>query len=147
VAGLELARALASLGRREEARAAVAAAPILADTDVPTLGELGGAALSMGDAPTAVRFFEEAIRRRPRDGGAHESLGLALAQLGRHADATAALETAVRLAPADPTAPFNLALLYARAGRTADARTMAERAARLDPRSPAHRLLESLSAR
>jgi Flp pilus assembly protein TadD len=145
VAGLELARALASLGRRDEARAAVAATPALADTDVATLGELGGAALALGDAATAVRFFEDAIRRRPEDGGARESLGLALAQLGRDADAIAALEEAVRLAPADPTAPYNLALLYARAGRVADARRMAERAASLDPRSPAGALLQSLS--
>jgi Flp pilus assembly protein TadD len=148
VAGLELARALASLGRNGEARAAVAATPVLADTDVPTLGELGGAALALGDAPTAVRFFEEAVRRRPDDGGARESLGLALAQLGRDADAIAALETAARLAPSDPTVPYNLALLYARGGRIEDARREAERARRLDPRSPrATALLEQLARR
>ena len=146
VAGLELARALAALGRGDEARAAVAATPILPDTDVPTLGELGGAALSLGDAPTAARFFAEAIRRRPGDGAAHESLGLALAQLGRDPEAVAALETACRLAPADPTAPYNLALLYARAGRREDARRMAARAVELDPRSPRPRaLLEQLA--
>ena len=148
VAGLELARALAALGRNDEARAAVAATPVLADTDVPTLGELGGAALSLGDAATAARFFAEAIRRRPGDGAAHESLGLALAQLGRDADAIASLETACRLAPGDPTAPYNLALLYARVGRIDDARRTAARAVDLDPRSPRPRaLLEQLGRR
>ena len=148
VAGLELARALASLGRPAEARAAVAATPVLPDTDVATLGELGGAALSLGDAPTAVRFFEEAVRRRPGDGGAHESLGLAFAQLGRDAEAVASLETAARLAPGDPTVPYNLALLYARAGRLDDARREARRAAALDPRNPRPAaLVEQLSRR
>jgi tetratricopeptide (TPR) repeat protein len=146
VAGLELARALAALGRSDEARAAVADTPILADTDVPTLGELGGAALSLGDGATAVRFFTEAIRRSPGDGAAHESLGLAFARLGRDADAIAALETACRLAPGDPTAPYNLALLYARGGRRDDARRMAARAVELDPGSPRPRaLLDQLS--
>jgi tetratricopeptide (TPR) repeat protein len=141
VAGLELARALASVGRTDEARAVVATTPTLHDTDAPTAAELGGAALGLGDAETARRFFEDAIRRAPEMGAAHESLGLALARLGRTAEAIASLETACRLAPGDPTAPYNLALLYAREGRRADAMRLAERARDLDPSSPHPRLL------
>jgi Flp pilus assembly protein TadD len=146
VTGLDLARALLVLGRRDEARAVVAGAPILEDTDAPTARALGELALQLDDPAAAARFLADSVRRGPESAAAHESLGLAYARLGRAAEAVAALETACRLDPSDPTAPFNLALVYARAGRLVDARRWAERAASLDPASPHPRaLLEDLS--
>jgi tetratricopeptide (TPR) repeat protein len=146
VTGLELARALLSLGRLEEARAAVASTTPLEDTDAPTALALGNLAFQLDDPATALRFQQEALRRAPEMAAAHEGLGLTLERLGRDGEAIAALEAACRLDPSDPTAPFNLALLYARAGRLTDARRLAQRALALDPGSPHPRaLLEELS--
>jgi Flp pilus assembly protein TadD len=136
VAGLETARALLALGRRDEARAAVSATPLLADTDATTATGLGVLAVTLEDPESAERFLERAIAEAPESGDAHEHLGLAFEQRGRHAEAIVSLETACRLAPSDPTAHFNLALLYARAGRLDEARAVARRAALLDPASP-----------
>jgi Flp pilus assembly protein TadD len=136
VAGLETARALLALGRRDEARAVVAATPLLADSDAVTETALGVLAVTLDDPASAERFLTRAIAQAPASGDAHEHLGLAFEQRGRHPEAIASLETACRLAPSDPTAHFNLALLYARAGRMAEARATARRAAALDPASP-----------
>ena len=145
VAGLETARALLALGRRDEARAVVAATPLLADSDAVTETALGVLAVTLDDPQSAQRFLARAIAQAPESGDAHEHLGLALEQRGRHAEALASLETACRLAPSDPTAHFNLALLYARAGRMAEARAIARRAAELDPASPhVRKLIEDL---
>jgi Flp pilus assembly protein TadD len=136
VAGLETARALLALGRRDEARAVVSGTPLLDDSDAVTATALGVLAVTLEDPDSALRFLERAIAQAPDSGDAHEHLGLAFEQRGRHAEAIASLETACRLAPADPTARFNLALLYARAGRLAEARAVARQAAALDPGSP-----------
>lgn len=136
VAGLETARALLTLGRRDDARDAVSATPLLADSDATTATALGVLAVTLEDPQSALRFLTRAIALAPASGDAHEHLGLAFEQRGRRAEAIASLETACRLAPSDPTAHFNLALLYARAGRLEGARVAARRAAELDPASP-----------
>jgi tetratricopeptide (TPR) repeat protein len=145
VAGLDLARALLAADRAQEARAAVAATPLLEDTDGATAATLADLALGLGDAEGAVRFAAEAVRRAPSLARAHKALGVALGQLGRAPEALAALEAAARLDPADPTLPYNLALLHARAGRLAEARRLAERSLALDPGArPARALLDQL---
>jgi tetratricopeptide (TPR) repeat protein len=141
VAGVDLARALVALGRDGEARGVVASTPVLEDTDAPTALALADLARQLGDAATALRFADDAVRRAPALAAARESRGLALVPLGRMAEAIAALEEACRLDPSDPTAPYNLALLYARGGRFAEARRFAQRALELDPRSPHPRAL------
>ena len=145
VAGLDLARALVAAGHSQEARAAVAATPLLEDSDGETAAALADLAFSLGDAEGAARFAAEAVRRAPDRPRGHKALGVALAQLGRGQEALAALEAAARLDPADPTVPYNLALLLARAGRLAEARRLAERSLALDPGArPARALLEQL---
>jgi Flp pilus assembly protein TadD len=146
VTGLDLARALVSAGRSDEAREAVAATPTLEDTDAPTAMALGELASQLDDPATALRFLQDAVRRAPQTAAVHEALGIVLVRLGREKEALDALESACRLDPNDPTAPFNVALLHARAGRLREARRWAERASALDPSSPHPRaLLEELS--
>jgi tetratricopeptide (TPR) repeat protein len=57
------------------------------------------AALQLGDGVSGHQLAEQAVQVAPRNGAAHEALGLALEQLGRKGDARKAFERAVELDP------------------------------------------------
>jgi len=57
------------------------------------------AALQHGDGVAGQRLAEQAIQAAPRNGAAHEAMGLALEQLGRKAEAKRAYERALELDP------------------------------------------------
>ena len=109
VAGLDLARARLAEGQPEAARAAVAATPILADTDLPTITALGVLAVNLKDLATARRFLEEARRRAPESGDVHYNLALLSLREGRIDEARALARRALELDPASSAARSLLA--------------------------------------
>ena len=147
-AGRDLARALATLGRRPEAAQALAGAvAALAERDGRAL-PIGLLAMSLEAPAVAEPALRLAIRQEPASAPAHEALGLALAQLGHGAEARAEMEAACRLDPGSPTAFFNLAVLSLREGRREEARRLAAEAVRRRPDyAPARDLLDALAPR
>jgi Flp pilus assembly protein TadD len=149
LAALDLARAEAALGHRDEALRALAAIPDPVRLGAASQFAAGQLALDLGDP----RFAEPFLRRAaghaaPGHGTPYESLGLALMTLGRRAEAVTAFETACRLDPASPTARLNLAVGYAEGGRLADARQQVAEALRLKPDyTRARELLEAIERR
>jgi tetratricopeptide (TPR) repeat protein len=66
------------------------------------------AAISQGDGGAARDLAEQGVKAAPRNGAAHEALGVALEALGKKADAKKALERAIELDPRLETAKERL---------------------------------------
>lgn len=66
------------------------------------------AAISQGDGGAARELAEQGVRAAPRNGAAHEALGVAMEALGQRAEAKKALERAVELDPRLETAKERL---------------------------------------
>jgi tetratricopeptide (TPR) repeat protein len=133
VAAFDLARALARLGRRDEARQALAAITLPADADAASALALGRLALELDDAALAEPPLTRAVRAAPISAEAREGHSVALFRLGRFEEAADELEAALRLDPGSATARLNLAVIRGRQGRYADARRLAAEALRLRP--------------
>jgi len=90
-----------------------------------------------GRVTAALARYENALRLKPDDAGAHSNIGNLLgAEPGREADAIAHFESALRLNPDLAGAHNNLGLLLAsQPGREADAIAHFESALRLQPNS------------
>jgi tetratricopeptide (TPR) repeat protein len=66
------------------------------------------AALAQGDGGAARELAEQGVKAAPRNGAAHEALGVALEALGKKPDAKKALERAIELDPRLETAKERL---------------------------------------
>jgi tetratricopeptide (TPR) repeat protein len=96
---VEKARAAEAMGSWSQAVSTYRAA-LEADPSSHRAAILGArAALQAGDALGARGFAEQAVRAAPRNGAAHEALGLALEAAGQKGEARKALERALELDP------------------------------------------------
>lgn len=96
---LERASSAEAMGQWGQALAAYRAALEIDPTHLRACILGNRAALQLGDGVGAYQLAEQAIQAAPRNGAAHEALGLALEQLGRKGDAKKAYERAVELDP------------------------------------------------
>lgn len=145
-AAIDLVRALATAGQREEASALLAQLTPPPDVTPDTLVILGTIGLDLQQPADAVRFLEAAAARTPADPTVIEKLAIALSVSGDRRGAVNALEKALRLAPDMPSLHLNLAVTYAQIGRIDDARREALEALRLRSDYPQARgLLARLS--
>ncbi|TLZ74060.1 MAG: tetratricopeptide repeat protein, partial [Methanobacteriota archaeon] len=130
-ASIEQARTLQSLGRLEEALAALSAVegsdaePLLLRADLHAA--LGRAEDALGDCDAAIRLATEG-----RD-LAYRRKGRLLLDLGRSKEAAAAYDAALGLNPSDADAWCDAALAWRAQGQEARASKMLDHALRLDP--------------
>lgn len=96
--------------------------------------QLGGFALSQGDATTALQHFQTAVKWDSYSPGIRHELAIVLSQLNRPREALQELQTAVRLAPNDAEFRFKLALAWNELDDAAKALSELEAAVKLDPR-------------
>jgi tetratricopeptide (TPR) repeat protein len=130
-AALELARALQSLGKDQDALAALdeimAANPEASLLRAEIHARLGRIEDALADHDTAIRAAtagrDIAFRRK----------GRYLLDLGRPKEALAAFDAAIGLRPADPEAWVDAALAWGALGQPSRARKMLDEALRLDP--------------
>ena len=94
---------------------------------------LGLALYKRGDAASAIRHYQEAIRIFPRFVEARSNLGVAYADAGRFEDALAEYRRALELDPSDPDVYNNLGTAYYRAHRLDEALENFRQAVRLMP--------------
>lgn len=136
VAAFDMARALSSLDRRDEARSVLSELrlpPTASASDAAAVGQL---AFELGDAERARDALDRAVAAEPSNAIYRERLGLSLALLKRLPEAADALQRAAALAPETASIPLNLAVVYAQMGRIADARAHLDEALRLRPEYP-----------
>lgn len=104
--------------------------------------ELAEAHSKAGQREQSIRWYEEALRRRPDYRPALRHLALALSRTGRVAQAAAVLEKAAGLAPPDAPALNNLGEVYLMQGKPEQAETALRKALSINPDLPeAHNLL------
>ena len=94
---------------------------------------LGLALYRRGDAPSAIRHFQEAIRIFPRFVEPHTNLGVALTESGRVAEGIAEHQRARAIDPSDPDVYNNLGAAYYRLQRLDDAIESFRQAVHLKP--------------
>jgi len=94
--------------------------------------ELGEAYRKTGKNTDAIRWYEEALRRRPGDSAAAKQLVAALFATGQTTSATRLLERR----PADPITLTNLGNAYLQQSRLDQAERALRQALQLDPESP-----------
>jgi len=145
LAGFDLARALGTSGRRDEAATVLGAMSTALDVDAPSFVGLGDLALDLEALDLAVGFYRQAAGKAPADASVREKLGVTLSLEGRLEGAVRELEEACRLDTRSASARLNLAVALSRAGRPDEARMKAEEALRLDPAyTRAREFLEAL---
>lgn len=120
-------RALANLGRQDEAIAQYREGLRLEPDDARTWAKLGNALGEQGKLPEAVDAYRAALRHEPTDEKTHNNLARVLLRVGDLPGAIAHLQEAVRLDPSYALGRLNLAKLLANAGRFAEARAELER--------------------
>ncbi len=95
-----------------------------------------------GDLESAERFFQTAVKKKPRDPIAHNNLGVVLMELDRGEEASQHFKMATVLAKSPYAAPhINLAKLYFEKGSLDLARTSADKALAIDGGSPVVQLV------
>ena len=110
--------------------------------------ELAHAYFKAGQNGEAIRWYEQALRRRPVYPAAAKELTVALVAEGKTVRAEQVLREAAAASPADDRLPGDLGNLYLREGRTADARRALLRALELNPElAQAENLLGLLAVR
>jgi Flp pilus assembly protein TadD len=131
VAGANLANALRSLGRIDEAQAAADKVLVVHPTDLDALLEAARARLAQGQGFYAIDLAKRAQMVAPKDWRPMTLLAIACEQSERDAEALAAHRAAVTLAP-DQAAPLaNLAMFQAGQGDLATAETLLRQAVTL----------------
>jgi protein O-mannosyl-transferase len=129
-------RALANLGRQDEAIAQYREGLRLAPGDARTWAKLGNALAEQGKLAEAVDAYRAALRHEPTDEKTHNNLARVLLRVGDLPGAIAHLQEAVRLDPSYALGRLNLAKLLANAGRFEEARAQAESVDRMADASP-----------
>lgn len=127
-AGVKFAQALRSLGRNDEAAAAVERVLVAQPENVEALLELGRAHIGRGQAFYAVDPLKRARTAAPRDWRAPSLLGVAYDQINRPDEAMAAWNEALALSPENPAVMTNMALALAAKGQSVEAETLLRRA-------------------
>ena len=145
-------RALANLGRQDEAIAQYREGLRLKPDDARTWAKLGNALAEQGKLAEAIAAYREAVRFEPTDEKTHNNLARVLLRTGDLAGAIAHLQEAVRLDPSYALGRLNLAKLLANAGRFAEARVELERVvatpeASAEARAGAQAILDDLQRR
>jgi Flp pilus assembly protein TadD len=120
--------------------------PIIAgrqkDAAATDLATRANALLAAGDAKSAVRLFDEALRLTPGDEDLHYNLGIAYARSGDSTNAELQYREALRLLPDYPEVHNNLGNLLLHAGRLGEAEEQFTEAIKLMPElSSAHNSL------
>jgi protein O-mannosyl-transferase len=122
-------RALANLGRQDEAIVQYREGLRLAPEDARTWAKLGNALAEQGKLQEAVDAYRAALRYEPTDEKTHNNLARVLIRVGDLPGAIVHLQEAVRLDPSYALGRLNLAKLLANAGRLEEARAQAQAAA------------------
>ena len=118
------------------------------DSAVTELGARASALLAAGDAKSAVRVLEDALRFKPEDEDLHYNLGIAYARSGDITNAENHYREALRLLPDYPEVHNNLGNLLLRAGRLGEAEEQFTEAIKLMPKlSNAHNNLGTVRQR
>ena len=125
--------ALLEAGREEEALQQLRKALELDDTYYLTYLYLGDYFRTHKQWERAAEYYEEALKRHPRDVTVLSALAYVYAQMGRVDEAIAYNEQVLALRPNDYPTLRNLALLYKQKGDTDRALTYAEKALQLAP--------------
>jgi protein O-GlcNAc transferase len=124
---------LLSLGRPQDAVAALEAALSLAPRDLATLNNLGIAQLQRRDYEAAIRAYEQALVIDPNLAAAANNLGNVYRERGQLDRAERWYRRAAELAPARASIFNNLAVTQRDQGRIAEAIAGFRRALELDP--------------
>jgi tetratricopeptide (TPR) repeat protein len=98
--------------------------------------ELGSAYATAGKVDEAVRWFDDAVRRRPGYGTALAKLASTLTSAGRFARAVEAGERAIAVQPGNTIVLTNLGNAYLQLGRTDRARMALEQAVKINADLP-----------
>jgi protein O-GlcNAc transferase len=129
----ELATALASAGRTDEAIVHLEAAIALKPDFSRALIKLGQLLAQRGRTVEAVTRYRAALAYEPRNASLHNVLGIALRALGHHEEALASYRLAVALRPDMAAAHYNLANLLRQLRRFEEAMAAYEKALALSP--------------
>lgn len=105
---LEKAQSAEALGSLNQALAGYRAALEVDPANLRTCILASRVALRLGDLGSARELAEQGVKAAPRNGAAHETLGLALEAAGRKGEAKRALERALELDPKLETAKERL---------------------------------------
>jgi tetratricopeptide (TPR) repeat protein len=145
-------RALANLGRQDEAIAQYREGLRLSPEDARTWAKLGNALVEQGKLPESIDAYRAALRYEPTDEKTHNNLARVLLKTGDLPGAIGELQEAVRLNPSYALGRLNLAKLLANAGRFEEARKQAEAAVALPmlpaaQREEARAMLADITAR
>jgi len=128
----DLGQLLATTGRIDESIATYQKS-LSIKHDPEALAEI---AAIKGDAPTAIRYFREAIEERPRAPDLHNNLAAMLAHEGKDDEAIREYQTAVRMAAKQYDAHMNLGAILTRHQRPSEAMAEFQAAAQIRPNSP-----------
>ena len=131
VAGVNLAQALRTLGRYDDAAEAAGRVLVLEPTNFEAMMELARARISQGKGFYGIEWAKKAAEQAPRDWRPVGLLAVAYEQVGRDDDALEAHRQALALAPGEAGAISNLAMYYAGHGDLTQAETLLRRAAGL----------------
>lgn len=131
VAGVNLANALRSLGRIEEAETAADRVLVIHPQNFDALLEAARARLAQGDGFYAIDLAKRAQQIAPKDWRPMTLLAVAYEQSARDDEALAAHRAAVAMAPNEATPLANLAMFQAGHGDLATAETLLRQAVTL----------------
>jgi predicted CXXCH cytochrome family protein len=95
--------------------------------------ELAEAYGKAGRVQEAIRFYQEAVRRKPDFLPGWLGLGRSLSKSGRHARGAEILRKTLENHPRDPAVLNDLGLIYVRQGKTAEAAAAFRTAVEIDP--------------
>jgi tetratricopeptide (TPR) repeat protein len=95
--------------------------------------QMGVFLMDRGDLPTALDYFQRAVKWDPYSAPLYQALGVALSADGKSSEAVDALETACRLAPRNAEYRFKLGLALNEVNRLNDACAALQEATKLDP--------------
>jgi tetratricopeptide (TPR) repeat protein len=101
--------------------------------DAVALLTRGGEHLAGGAYTEAIECYQELLSSDPGHAGAHNGLGIALAQLGRYEEAESQFRSAIARRPGFPEAQLNLAGVLQSTGRFDEAEMPLRRALKLKP--------------
>jgi tetratricopeptide (TPR) repeat protein len=102
-------------------------------TSAGGLAQQGIVQFKQGNMQAAMGQFRAAVQANPKDGVAHDYIGVILGESGRLNEAIVEFDQAIRLDPGLPDPHFHLGLAYKETGRINDAISEYQEALRLNP--------------